>query len=739
MPQASTLSVVVPSTAPSPHREEASPVSPRSTRLGLQERSRSANLLHRIRKNEDSPVAPIQTSQAPTNEPERAIIRSPTFPSVSLPKSPNFSIKHTREPSRSLLSNSKASKSSGRIQPTENSIRQVSEGHSEGDRKSSKVYPSGRVYGSSPDLSPSAGAFDENVDPAIRHRRPTEATIRTGGLQHSNDSNSDVSKKAKPRFAHLLNRTRSIKVEEPPRKIRPSAPSRLLTPDDIIHKGSSVESSGLKTAPLQHEKDRSFRDMMSSTIRNRSADRRGGTDSEEESIASSNKKEPFSMSSSLKDGSGAAFLSNIKSSSSKAADGIGKAGKAGKGFFGKLTRSGSSNEKENVADELYVCTVINLPLVEQTRRTRISKRLEHSRDKTEFWMPALPYRCIDYLNLKGSEVEGLYRVPGSGQRVKEYQRRFDSELDIDLFDEESLYDINIIGSMFKAWLRELPDEIFPKSTQAKIFEICHGSTETPQMLKDELSKLPPYNYYLLFAITCHISLLHQHSEQNKMDFRNLCICFQPCIKIDAFCFQFLVCDWKNCWQGCWTEKEALAEEYRILDGHSESPSPGDHSEAHNDERALSSSGSSKLSGTAKQTPDRSRPHQQERPQPEKVQQERHHHEKHQPETKQERHQPEKKKEKHQPERKQEKHQSERKQESQQPERKQERLQPERKQERLQPERKQERHQQERKQKERGVVKSRAEITPSPRKDDSKKSDSQLPELLPVRPLSPIGI
>jgi hypothetical protein len=32
------------------------------------------------------------------------------------------------------------------------------------------------------------------------------------------------------------------------------------------------------------------------------------------------------------------------------------------------------------------------------------------------------------------------------------------------------------------------------------------------------------------------------------------------MKIDAFCFQFLVCDWKNCWQGCWTEKEYLEKE-----------------------------------------------------------------------------------------------------------------------------------------------------------------------------------
>lgn len=49
-----------------------------------------------------------------------------------------------------------------------------------------------------------------------------------------------------------------------------------------------------------------------------------------------------------------------------------------------------------------------------------------------------------------------------------------------------------------------------------------------------------------------------------MNYNNLCICFQPAIKIDAFCFQFLILDWRNCWQGCWTEKEYLTEELNYL-------------------------------------------------------------------------------------------------------------------------------------------------------------------------------
>ena len=154
--------------------------------------------------------------------------------------------------------------------------------------------------------------------------------------------------------------------------------------------------------------------------------------------------------------------------------------------------------------------------------------------------------------------------------------------------------------MFKAWLRDLPDEIFPKATQALIAEKCMGAAKTPQILKDELSKLPPFNYYLLFAITCHLSLLHSFADKNKMDYRNLCICFQPCLRIEGFCFQFLVQDWKNCWQGCWTEKEFTEEEARFeregevveMTENGDGASPPLLQGSAIDDRTISSSGSS---------------------------------------------------------------------------------------------------------------------------------------------------
>jgi len=154
--------------------------------------------------------------------------------------------------------------------------------------------------------------------------------------------------------------------------------------------------------------------------------------------------------------------------------------------------------------------------------------------------------------------------------------------------------------MLKAWLRELPDELLPKIVQDRIARECASSEKVPQMLIDELSNLPPFNYYLLFAITCHLSLLLAHSEKNKMDYRNLCICFQPCMKIDAFCFKFLVCDWRDCWKGCKTEAQYTDQEYALFEQIPPSSAEGRSSTAveSHDERNISSSDSSKPSSVS---------------------------------------------------------------------------------------------------------------------------------------------
>lgn len=286
----------------------------------------------------------------------------------------------------------------------------------------------------------SAVELDNNTDKTVT-RRPVGGPSRSdASLDSTGESvagqqptTNTVAKKAKPKPFSILSRTKSLRDEQSPRE---PSPKHTTAEPEPAH----IPETTLKTAPLPIEHDRSFRHMMSSTIRQRSEDRtptmprdrsqekaakegsrlKGSRDnSRSQTTRDPNKRSETSFSNSFNERGGQSFLSGLKTHATKGA------GALSKGLFGK-GRTNSTTEKEPIVDdEHYQLKVLNLPLVEQTRKTRISKKLEESRDKTEFWMPAFPWRAIDYLNYKGSDVEGLYRVPGSTPEIKKWQRKFD--------------------------------------------------------------------------------------------------------------------------------------------------------------------------------------------------------------------------------------------------------------------------------------------------------------------------
>ncbi|GAW14296.1 hypothetical protein ANO14919_036970 [Xylariales sp. No.14919] len=537
---------------------------------------RSADDTHLVRQKTDYSN---YNSQTPPAVP--FISQSATTPIVSQSHGPTEE-KHTRSGSR-FFNFGKGSKPNNQLQHTHTA-------------SNSEAMSRGADLTIMAERVPSkASKYSDRSSPDLPIQKPAPVLPSRSDVSLPSTSEHDptTSKKNKPKPFTLLGRNRSFK-EQDDHIVQQNATIQMTEPEKAA---TFDEQPPLKTAPINSEAhDRSFRNMMNSSTRNHSADRafRDTSSHKEHRSDKENRSQPPS----IKDNGGSTFFGGLRSSGSRAADMISK------GLFGKGGRSASTSEREPmVDDEHYVLKVINLPLVEQTRKTRISKRLEESRDKTEFWMPAFPWRAIDYLNFNGTDVEGLYRVPGSGPQIKKWQRRFDEEFDVDLFAQNDLYDINIIGSMLKAWLRELPDELFPKEAQERVSRHCAGAEKVPQMLIDELSNLPPFKYYLLFAVTCHLSLLLAHSDKNKMDFRNLCICFQPCMKIDAFCFKFLVCDWRLCWQGCKNEAKYIEEEYKLF----QQPLPrglaGDRrngNESH-DDRAISSSDGSKTSSHTTET------------------------------------------------------------------------------------------------------------------------------------------
>ncbi len=371
-----------------------------------------------------SPV--FDATQSPSAEDQTNSLEFTSLP--PFPSSPKQKPKHAREPSKGFFSNLKASKSSQKVFQVEPTIRQVSEEipRSNLDFAENSIYSMRKSPGSTPDLSltntlegSSAETREGTLAASPRKIESTDGNKDIHGQGHkiyrrpvggsvvSEDivaTPTDLahSRKPKPRFGStLLQRTRSTRVDDGGRRSKPTTPIYTAAPEiKMQFDGPADDDShqlGPKTAPLQQ--DHSLRDMMSSNPRNRSVDRQANRrDRSQENMPmrrgekASSGGLSTSSSGGLRESGGSHLLTNIKNTSSKAADGLGK---AGKGFFGKIARSGSSNAREEEPGGRYVCSIINLPLVEQTRRTRIAQRLEDSKDKTEFWMPALPWRCIE--------------------------------------------------------------------------------------------------------------------------------------------------------------------------------------------------------------------------------------------------------------------------------------------------------------------------------------------------------
>jgi len=154
-------------------------------------------------------------------------------------------------------------------------------------------------------------------------------------------------------------------------------------------------------------------------------------------------------------------------------------------------------------------------------------------------IPNIMFQCISQLQMRGLEVKGLFRVPGNHLNIQETRKLLEAGKKVNFYD----LDILLIASIFKLWLRELPDPLVPFNYYTRL--IALGST-LPQLTKEEkieqkinLRKIirtirRPHidclSYLILF-----LSKVANKSEVNKMHSKNLATVIAPNIlyrKID---------------------------------------------------------------------------------------------------------------------------------------------------------------------------------------------------------------
>ncbi|KFW76163.1 Rho GTPase-activating protein 24, partial [Manacus vitellinus] len=142
--------------------------------------------------------------------------------------------------------------------------------------------------------------------------------------------------------------------------------------------------------------------------------------------------------------------------------------------------------------------------------------------------PMLVEQCVDFIRQRGLREEGLFRLPGQANLVKELQDAFDCG-EKPSFDSNT--DVHTVASLLKLYLRELPEPVVPYAKYEDFLSCAKMlSKEEETGLKElvkQVKSLPAVNYNLLKYICRFLDEVQSYSGVNKMSVQNLATVFGP--------------------------------------------------------------------------------------------------------------------------------------------------------------------------------------------------------------------
>ncbi|KAM5194438.1 rho GTPase-activating protein 24 isoform 1-T1 [Mantella aurantiaca] len=142
--------------------------------------------------------------------------------------------------------------------------------------------------------------------------------------------------------------------------------------------------------------------------------------------------------------------------------------------------------------------------------------------------PMLVEQCVDFIRQRGLTEEGLFRLPGQANLVKELQDAFDCG-EKPAFDSNT--DVHTVASLLKLYLRELPEPVIPYAKYEDFLSCAKQLSKEEESGMAELVKqvknLPPVNNNLLKYICRFLDEVQSYSGVNKMSVQNLATVFGP--------------------------------------------------------------------------------------------------------------------------------------------------------------------------------------------------------------------
>uniref|UniRef100_A0A7N8WVI8 Beta-chimaerin n=1 Tax=Mastacembelus armatus TaxID=205130 RepID=A0A7N8WVI8_9TELE len=143
--------------------------------------------------------------------------------------------------------------------------------------------------------------------------------------------------------------------------------------------------------------------------------------------------------------------------------------------------------------------------------------------------PMVVDMCIQEIEARGLQSEGLYRISGFSELIEDVKMAFDRDGEKADISSNAYEDINIITGALKLYFRELPIPLITYDAYPRFIET--GKITDPdkrlESLHEALKLLPPAHCESLRYLMAHLKRVTEYEKDNLMSSENLGIVFGP--------------------------------------------------------------------------------------------------------------------------------------------------------------------------------------------------------------------
>ncbi|KAM0432783.1 hypothetical protein ACHAPT_004485 [Fusarium lateritium] len=194
----------------------------------------------------------------------------------------------------------------------------------------------------------------------------------------------------------------------------------------------------------------------------------------------------------------------------------------GFGFFKKTTlpKSGSAGNMSGMEPAEPPAVLFGSDLTE---------RSDHERRQ----IPSVVTRCIEEVELRGMDQEGIYRKTGGNSQVNMIKDGFSKDENFDISDPD--LDITAVTSVLKQYFRKLPMPLLTFDIYERVLESNAVADETERCdhLRKTFAAMPQRHRDCLEFLMFHLARVAQREPENLMSPKNLAVVFAPTIMRDT--------------------------------------------------------------------------------------------------------------------------------------------------------------------------------------------------------------